>query len=208
MTPSKSPFEALLAATRAYPQAMDATTLHGFLTGMALGPDEVFDAPWLEAALGVPEVTARESFLDDLAAEAVDEIVDALLLDDAFELRVEADSGEDQRHDLWCQGFAEAVKLVDAEWKERTEADVELGRQMAFINMIADPQRLAPTDTQNASFIAEIRATAAPLITAMARKVLLGDVFSDLDEESGEAWREPFSAMDFSAEELATLTDA
>jgi len=213
MTPSQSTFEALLAATRAYPQAMDPSTLHGFLTGLALGPGEGFDAPWLETALGLPGITARESLLAKIAANAVDEFVDAFLLDDEFELRVETDPAEGPRQDLWCRGFVEAVKLAEAAWEERVEADIELGRQMLFINMIADPQRYAPiffapsVDTQSPSFIAEIRAMASPLVNAMARKVLLDDVFPDLDGEDEEAWREQFSDIDFSADELATLTD-
>jgi len=213
MTPSQSSFEALLAATRDYPQAMDPSTLHGFLTGMALGPDEGFDAPWLEAALGLPELIGPEDLLTSIAADAVDEVVDAFLLDDAFELRVETDPAEGERQDLWCRGFVEAVKLAETAWEERTEADTEFGRQMVFINMIADPQRYAPilfapsVDTQSPSFIAEIRAMAAPLVNAMARKVLLDDVFPDLDGEYEDAWREQFSAVDFSADELATLTD-
>jgi yecA family protein len=213
-TSSESPFAALLAAARGYPQAMAPSTLHGFLTGMALGPDEGFDAPWLETALGLPEITARENLLAEIAGDTVDEIVDAFLLDDEFELRVETDPAEGQRQDLWCRGFVEAVKLAEAAWKERIEADIELGRQMVLINIIADPQRYAPilfapsVDIQSPSFIAEIRAMAAPLVNAMARKVLLDEVFPDLDEEYEDAWREQFSAMDFSADELATLTDA
>jgi yecA family protein len=213
MTPPQSTFEALLAATRAYPQAMDSSTLHGFLTGLALGPAEGFDAPWLETALGLSEITAQESLLAEIAGDAVDEIVDAFLLDDTFELHVETDPAEGGREDLWCRGFLEAVNLANDAWKERTEADIELGRQMLAINMIADPQHLASTlfapsvDTQSPSFIAEIRAMAAPLVNAMARKVLLDEVFPDLDDEDEDTWREQFSAMEFSAEELATLTE-
>ena len=46
-------FNELLKRVSTYPNAMPRSVLHGFLTGVAIGPDEIMDQPWIHKALGI-----------------------------------------------------------------------------------------------------------------------------------------------------------
>lgn len=217
-------FKDLLAAIRPYPKAMDADTLHGFLTGMAINLDEIFDAPWLATLLGLPDDSPINTELErigELAEGCADILADDLLVEE-FQPRVGSETCAGHvlpRTDLWCQGFVTSIGLAEQQWRAWTEQDTELAQQILSINMIADPPRYGPllfdaaVNSTAAEFLAEIRALAGPLAQAIFEHVVTLQDGADLaweeDDEEGAACGldELLELPTFDAQELRGYTE-
>ncbi len=218
-------FSQLNDVVSAFPNAMDKSTLHGFLTGVALGPYEIFDQPWLELALGLPENTSVKklagSNMELLASEALDDIIDDLL-DGVFEPLVDKEERYGvtlPRTDLWCQGFVDSVRLVEQGWEDRTEENIDLGKLLLFVNMIADPPRYTDLlfaeniDPNDVGFLAEVRSLVGASVSKMADYVLQERMDEFEADDGGETegrdetrrCRLSAPAADFAAEQLAAM---
>ncbi|MFZ5594128.1 MAG: UPF0149 family protein [Pseudomonadota bacterium] len=196
MTGDSTAFQKLQSAILIYPGAMEPSTLHGFLTGMAIGPDEIFDQPRLAVALGLPAHTLPADIataVDTLAAEAVDDIIDELM-EGVFEPQTATERRDGHtlpRTDLWCQGFVKACELSSEGWGERMARSAELAKQMLILNVIADPEchgsllfsEEVPFD--NAAFLADLRSLAGPVINKMEEHLSLDE--EGVDEEAAIA---------------------
>jgi yecA family protein len=140
MTSKISPsFHILLQKTARYPDALDPVVLHGFLTGIAIGPEEVDDYSMLETVYGVNP--SQETF-DHLSApvwDALDEILGALL-DFDFEPLLE-ENNRNPEPALWMQGFNKAVQLAEEEWRQLNDESLEAGKKYAFLQTLAGPQQ-------------------------------------------------------------------
>ena len=214
------PFHQLLTALRAYPNAMGADTLHGFLTGMAIGPDEIFDTPWLATLLGLPEERQDDADLEpirDIAEWVIEDVLDALLTDE-LEPCVGTETRDGHvlpRTDLWCQGFVASVALADPQWRDWTEQDIELGKQLLAINVIADPSRNgtllfdASVDLSSGAFLADLRPLAGQLAQRIVDRVMhLEDEGVPLSEDDAdESEADPDSLPTFDEQELRTYAE-
>jgi len=187
---------------------MGADTLHGFLTGMAIGPDEIFDTPWLPTLLGLPEDRQNDADLEatnEIAEWAIDDVLDALLAEE-FEPCVSAETRDGYvlpRTDLWCQGFVASIALVDQQWRGWTDQDTELSKQLLAINVIADPPRHgkllfdASVDLNSGAFLVEMRPLAGQLAQHIMDRVLsLDDEGVLLTEDEIEAALDLLPAFD------------
>lgn len=214
MTTDSTAFQRLQSAIGIYPHAMDSSTLHGFLTGMAIGPDEAFDRSWLALALGMPDHIPPSDIaivIDTLAADTIDEII-GQLMDGVFEPHTATEQRKGYtlpRTDLWCQGFVKACELGREGWEQRTERSLELAKQMLVLNVIADPERHGPLlfgeeeSFTAPAFLADIRPLAGPLVNKMAEHIFLEE--EDVDEEAAGAMLDEMAALP--ADKLRELSE-
>ncbi len=101
-------FQTLLHSTAHYPDALTPVALHGFLTAIAIGPEEVDDYSMLETAYGV---TPSQATFDELITpiwDAMDEILWALM-DFDFEPLLQEHGKIRPDPALWMRGFNQAV---------------------------------------------------------------------------------------------------
>ena len=132
-------FHILLEQTLRYPDSLSPVALHGFLTAIAIGPEEVDDYSMLETIYGVNP--SQETF-DTLSApiwDALDEILGALLEFDFEPLLSEQDRAADPA--LWMQGFNKAVQLAEVEWRQLNDENLEAGKKYAFLQTLTGPQQ-------------------------------------------------------------------
>jgi yecA family protein len=140
MTPKISPsFHSLLHKTARFPDALEPVVLHGFLTAIAIGPEEVDDYSMLEAIYGV---NPNQETFDELSIpvwDALDEILGALLDFDFEPLLIE--NGRNPEPALWIQGFNKAVGLAEEEWRQLNDENLEAGKKYAFLQTLAGAQQ-------------------------------------------------------------------
>jgi yecA family protein len=188
-------FNELLKNISAYPNAMPRSALHGFLTGVAVGPDEVMDQPWIHKALGITYKDTPADIPQNVSQLMLD-VIDFMLDDfyeESFEPLVDSENKEGRvlpRTDLWSQGFVESVRLAEQAWEARTTSDLDLGKNLLGLNMIAETDKFAPiffdssVKPQDPDFLLELRETAGPLIQSIAEHVLYDYGEEDFDIES------------------------
>ena len=139
MTSKISPsFHLLLQKTAHYPDALDPVVLHGFLTAIAIGPEEVDDYSMLETIYGVNPSQQTFDALSTPVWEALDEILGAL---QDFDFEPMLDEQDHQPEPaLWMQGFNRAVQLAEEEWRQLNDENLEAGKKYAFLQTLAGPQ--------------------------------------------------------------------
>ena len=174
-------FEGLYAALRHSPNALDYSTLHGFLTGAVVGPAPALETEILKTAMGLPDETASSSLPADLTAmlggvlDEVDEAID----DEALVPRVERVSVQGQevpRLDAWCRGFLEAVAMNDDAWSACIEQDPALGQLLLVLKMVAWPEQYAARlfedpDIDDPVFLMQIGDLVAPTVMEIVEKL-------------------------------------
>ena len=114
---------------------LDFIAMHGFLTGLATGPESLLDCNWLEFLFdGVPEYDSKQQHqeIEALITQLASCIQRNLYLGDSFELPCELMVAENnETNDLtdWCFGFIEAIAVDEDAWfdgEELSEAVAEL----------------------------------------------------------------------------------
>ncbi len=199
-----SAFERLFKAMRDYPQPMNATGLNGYLAGVVLGPEEVIDRPWMQAALGLAPGKPVPARLREQFEAAATEIGEALV-EDRFEpvLATEERGGlRLPRADLWCQGFVAAVGLAEGAWEERSERQPQLGKPLLILQVIAEPERHGPiffgeeVDLTAPEFLLELRAQLIPAIRTVVAEVFFGEDAEGVDEAEWQQFVEAATAAE------------
>lgn len=115
----KSHFDQLVSALESYPNAMDASSLHGFLTALAIGPEETLDQPWLQAVLNISTKTILSETMEELENTvmlAVDQTLDEIA-DECFHPRINLSDTDHETLKAWCRGFQQAALLAESKWE-------------------------------------------------------------------------------------------
>ncbi|MCP8464725.1 YecA family protein [Pseudomonas sp. ZM23] len=125
-----SRLQAFLDADDLHEEALDYLAAHGYLTALAICPEEVPDREWIDALFAEPphyrseeERTEIENTLVQLKAH----ITRLLASDEELELPCEpylGDEPDDSDIRGWCIGFMEGVFLREAVWFEQAEEEV------------------------------------------------------------------------------------
>lgn len=125
-----SRLQAFLDADDLHEEALDYVAAHGYLTALAICPEEVPDREWIDALFAEPphyrsdeERAEIESTLVQLKAH----ITRMLASDEELELPCEpylGDEPDDSDIRGWCIGFMEGVFLREAIWFEQAEEEV------------------------------------------------------------------------------------
>lgn len=203
-------FQQLRAAAGVYPSAMDFSTMHGFLTGVAMAPYELIDQPWLPLVLGLPDEAEIPDEIIDIAMQVSDDTVEDLIKG-TFEPQAATEQrGGDTlpRMDLWCQGFVQACALASEDWEEMTSDDLDLAKLLVSINVIADPERYGPllfskeVSFTDVGFLAEIRGLTGAIINKMASRVFEKGLLDEEDEFAGQDIE-----FDFTEDELREIPE-
>ncbi|MEN8179620.1 MAG: UPF0149 family protein [Pseudomonadota bacterium] len=133
-------FQNLLHACTTHANALNPVSLHGFLTAIAIGPEDVDDNPIFSTVYGFTVVDKIENYLElgELVWDAIDEIAEDLA-DSTFEavLHMDGDSPEDPA--LWMEGFNRAVALNEKAWEALNEEYPEAVKKFAFIQSFTGP---------------------------------------------------------------------
>jgi uncharacterized protein len=122
--------QAFLDADDLHEEALDYIAAHGYLTALAICPDEVPAREWIDALFAEPphyrseeERSEIEGTLEQLKAQ----ITRMLASDEEVELPCEpylGDEPDDSDIRGWCIGFMEGVFLREAVWFEQAEEEV------------------------------------------------------------------------------------
>lgn len=125
-----SRLQAFLDADDLHEEALDYVAAHGYLTALAICPEEVPEREWIDALFAEPphyrsedERTQIESTLVQLKAH----IIRQMAGDEELELPCEpylGDEPDDSDIRGWCIGFMEGVFLREAVWFEQAEEEV------------------------------------------------------------------------------------
>jgi len=115
----KKPFDQLVSVLDDYPNAMDASSLHGFLTALAIGPNEVLEQSWLQAILNISPKTAPSETMEALENTvmlAVDQTLDEIA-GECFHPQIDISETGNKTLKAWCSGFQQATLLAESKWK-------------------------------------------------------------------------------------------
>jgi uncharacterized protein len=114
---------------------LDYIAMHGFLTGLATGPESLLDSNWMEFLFdGTPHYQSEEQQLtiESLLKRQATIIQRSLYLGDSLDLPCALTTSENNTtNDLtdWCFGFIEAIAVDEDSWfagEELSEAVAEL----------------------------------------------------------------------------------
>jgi yecA family protein len=112
-------FDQLVSALDAYPNGMDTSSLHGFLTALAIGPDEAMEQPWPQAIFNIPPETILSEAMDKVEITAMfvfDQVFDELAAE-CFYPRIKKPDTDNESLKAWCRGFQQAALLAESEWE-------------------------------------------------------------------------------------------
>ncbi len=210
-SPHPTSFQQLRAAAGIYPDALDFSTMHGFLAGISMAPYELIDRPWLPLALGLPDEADIPDEIIGLAMQVSDDMVEDLI-EGVFEPQAATEQRDGYtlpRMDLWCQGFLQACALAKEGWEEMTSDDLDLAKLLLSINVIAAPERYGPllfskdVSFTDAGFLAEIRGLTGAVINKIASRAF--EVEGLFDEEDDFPMQDV--DFDFAEEELREIPE-
>ncbi len=141
MTDNDSAFKDLLHACSKYPRALQPVAMHGFLTGLVIGPEDTEDDPILSTVYGFTAIDRIENDieLEELVWDAADEITEDLI-NASFNLPLRADPNSPEDLALWMEGFNKAVSLNEAGWRQLNEENIEAGKKYAYIQSLCNPE--------------------------------------------------------------------
>jgi yecA family protein len=213
MSASNWTFKNLLQACAKHPNALNPVSLHGFLTAIAIGPDEVEDKPILPTVYGFTTIDPVENYseLGELVWEAVGEIA-MDLIDNSFEALLHRDTDSPEDPALWMEGFNKAVTLNEKGWEALNEEHPEAVKKFVFIQSFTGPDTAnsalgIPTETYVA-YLTE----ALPLFSQALSTLYIsywGDLAEDIpiDLTEGTTNITLDDLPTFSPEELQQQTD-
>ena len=125
-----SRLQAFLDADDLHEEALDYVATHGYLTALAICPDQVPEREWIDALFAEPphyRSNAEKADIEDALAQLKAHIGRQLASDEDMELPCDLDLGDEpDDSDLrgWCIGFMEGVFLREGVWFEDAEDEV------------------------------------------------------------------------------------
>ncbi len=135
-------FDQLVPVLGDYPNAMDASSLHGFLTALAIGPSETLEQPWLQAILGLPPKTVLTETMEALettAMLAVDQTLEEIA-EECFHPRINISDTDSETLKAWCHGFRQAMLLAESKWEAFHNACPDAARIRMTITALIQPE--------------------------------------------------------------------
>lgn len=125
-----SRLQAFLDADDLHEEALDYVAAHGYLTALAICPEDVADREWIDALFAEPPHYRSEDERAEIEGTLVQlkaHITRLLASDEELELPCEpylGDEPDDSDIRGWCIGFMEGVFLREAVWFEQAEEEV------------------------------------------------------------------------------------
>ncbi|MCY1268105.1 hypothetical protein D3C76_891580 [compost metagenome] len=125
-----SRLQAFLDADDLHEEALDYVAAHGYLTALAICPDEVPEREWIDALFAEPPHYRSDEERAEIESTLVllkGHITRMLASDEEVELPCDPELGPDpDDSDIrgWCIGFMEGVFLREAVWFEQAEEEV------------------------------------------------------------------------------------
>ncbi|WP_343573861.1 YecA family protein [Pseudomonas sp.] len=125
-----SRLQAFLDADDLHEEALDYVAAHGYLTALAICPEEVPDREWIDALFAEPphyRSDEERSEIEGTLVQLKAHITRLLASDEELELPCEpylGDEPDDSDIRGWCIGFMEGVFLREAVWFEQAEEEV------------------------------------------------------------------------------------
>lgn len=209
-------FNAILKISREFPKRLAPDELHGFLTGVVVIGDLSFDYPWLNRALGVSDFSASSGKVATVEEDFWNYLGD---IEDLFEIdqftpitsaTLNHDASDFPVLQRWARGFLLSIELMDEDWKELTETNLELARSLLALSVVGDPEKFGPVvfddsvEFTDPSFIDELCASVTPIVINMWQQM---NALED-DEDSAELLAEILEELPtFTPEELALLSN-
>ncbi|MBO3274429.1 UPF0149 family protein [Pseudomonas schmalbachii] len=129
-TEQLSRLQAFLDADDLHEEALDYVAAHGYLTALAICPEEVPEREWIDALFAEPPHYRSEEEKAEIESTLVvlkGQITRMLASDEELELPCDPELGQDpDDSDIrgWCIGFMEGVFLREAIWFEQAEEEV------------------------------------------------------------------------------------
>jgi uncharacterized protein len=146
-----------LDADDLHEEALDYIAAHGYLTALAICPDDVPEQEWISALFAEPPHYTSDAQREEIEHTLIQlkaHILRVLGSDEDLELPCDLDLGDDpDDSDLrgWCIGFMEGVFLRESIWFEQAEEEVSelllpimvgsglFEEQAEFSDIAADP---------------------------------------------------------------------
>ena len=156
----------LLKATTNHPEALPPIELHGFLTGIAIGPEETKEDPTLMTAFGFSSLEPLADYdeLIELIWDATDEIVEDLI-DSSYRVMLhKTETGKD-KFTLWMRGFNKAVTLNKTRWEALNDEHIETAKRYAYLQSLANPELAETFFGVSPDEYATYQAHALPLVS-------------------------------------------
>ncbi|AGI25320.1 UPF0149 family protein [Pseudomonas sp. MT3] len=125
-----SRLQAFLDADDLHEEALDYVAAHGYLTALAICPEEVPEREWIDALFAEPphyRSDEERSEIEGTLVQLKAHVTRLLASDEELELPCEPYLGaEPDDSDIrgWCIGFMEGVFLREAIWFEQAEEEV------------------------------------------------------------------------------------
>ncbi|MDH2001169.1 YecA family protein, partial [Pseudomonas sp. GD03691] len=125
-----SRLQAFLDADDLHEEALDYVAAHGYLTALAICPEEVPEREWIDALFAEPPHYRSEEERSEIESTLVQlkaHIIRQMAGDEELELPCEpylGDEPDDSDIRGWCIGFMEGVFLREAIWFEQAEEEV------------------------------------------------------------------------------------
>ena len=119
--------ESFLFSEAVSEEALDYPSLHGLLTAVAICPQQIPDAEWLESLFdGQPQYTNTEqqAQIEGLLQREYLGICEELDHEEPPELPCDLSLDDDSLLTVWCQGFMEGVFMREEAWFGEQEAEV------------------------------------------------------------------------------------
>ena len=125
------------------PNAMGVSMLHGFLTGIALGPASVLSKPWLADALGLPPDTDIPDAAKRAVESAIDELTDQFQNGQLHHVLRNWNGQSVYTLQQWGQGFVKAYQLATQDWDARCQQDLGIRDAVNQLKALSDPNTYA-----------------------------------------------------------------
>lgn len=119
--------ESFLFSDAVSEEALDYPSLHGLLTAVAICPQQIPDAEWLESLFdGQPQYAnaERQAQIEGLLQREYLGICEELDHEEPPELPCDLSLDEDSLLTVWCQGFMEGVFMREEAWFGEQEEEV------------------------------------------------------------------------------------
>ncbi|MEH6650158.1 MAG: YecA family protein [Motiliproteus sp.] len=119
--------ESFLFSEAVSEEALDYPSLHGLLTAVAICPQQIPDAEWLESLFdGQPQYSNadQQAQIEGLLKREYLGICEELDHEEPPELPCDLSLDEDSLLTVWCQGFMEGVFMREEAWFGEQEEEV------------------------------------------------------------------------------------
>lgn len=140
-------------------ETLSVDEVHGFVTALIAGPEEIARDEWLEAAWGEPQFPddATRERMTQLMLRLYDEVREALESRAPFEplsVEIEDEKGEQVVvYEGWCYGFMLGMEMQEVDWDALPKEEQGLIAPMAQLALLNNEDEPAMDDEEYASWV-------------------------------------------------------